>query len=118
MSARAVSVSDESGHRFILLRLTEGGGGLSEPEENEGRACVLEHRGLKLPAQAVRHDADGTDYVYVLCAGVVERRGAELIYSDKDCCLADPNGSGDALREGEQVILSGTDIYEGKVLTQ
>ena len=41
-----------------------------------------------------------------------------LIYSDKDCCLADPNGSGDALREGERVILSGTDIYEGKVLTQ
>ena len=48
----------------------------------------------------------------------IERRGAELIYSDKDCCLADPNGSGDALREGERVILSGKDIYEGKVLTQ
>ena len=104
VSARAVSVSDESGRRFILLRLTEGG------------ADYLSLR--KLPAQAVRHDADGTDYVYVLCAGVVERRGAELIYSDKDCCLADPNGSGDALREGERVILSGTDIYEGKVLTQ
>ena len=86
--------------------------------KTKAQLVFSEHRGLKLPAQAVRHDADGTDHVYVLCAGVVERRSAELIYSDKDCCLADPNGSGDALREGERVILSGKDIYEGKVLTQ
>lgn len=118
VSARAVSVSDESGRRFILLRLTEGGADYLSLRKTKAEIVFSEHRGLKLPAQAVRHDADGTDYVYVLCAGVVERRGAELIYSDKDCCLADPNGSGDALREGERVILSGTDIYEGKVLTQ
>ena len=118
VSARTVNVSDEGGRQFILLRLTEGGADYLSLRKTKAELVFSEQRGLKLPAQAVRHDEDGTDYVYVLCAGVVERRGAELIYSDKDCCLADPNGSGDALREGERVILSGKDIYEGKVLTQ
>ena len=118
VSARTVSVSDEGGRQFILLRLTEGGADYLSLRKTKAQLVFSEHRGLKLPAQAVRHDADGTDHVYVLCAGVVERRSAELIYSDNDCCLADPNGSGDALREGERVILSGKDIYEGKVLTQ
>ena len=118
VSARTVSVSDEGGRQFILLRLTEGGTDYLSLRKTKAELVFSEHRGLKLPAQAVRYDADGTDYVYVLCAGVVERRSAELIYSDKDCCLADPNGSGDALREGERVILFGKDIYEGKVLTQ
>ena len=118
VSARAISVSDEDGRQFILLRLTEGGADYLSLRKTKAELVFSEHRGLELPARAVRHDADGTDYVYVLCAGVVERRGAELIYSDNGCCLADPDGSGDALREGERVILSGKDIYEGKVLTQ
>ena len=118
VSARAISVSDEGGRRFILLRLTEGGADYLSLRKTKAELIFSEHRGLELSAQAIRQDPDGTDYVYVLCAGVVERRSAELIYSDNDCCLADPNGSGDALREGERVILSGKDIYEGKVLTQ
>lgn len=118
VSARAINVSREDGRLFILLRLTEGGADYLSLRKTKAELVFSEHCGLKLPAQAVRHDADGTDYVYVLCAGVVERRGAELIYSDSDCCLANPNSSGDALREGERVILSGKDIYEGKVLTQ
>lgn len=118
VSACTVNASNEGGRQFILLRLTEGGADYLSLRKTKAELVFSEHRGLKLPAQAVRYDADGTDYVYVLCAGVVERRSAELIYSDNDCCLADPNGSGDALREGERVILSGKDIYEGKVLTQ
>ena len=118
VSARTLSMSGEGESQFILLRLTEGGADYLSLRKTKAELIFSEHRGLKLPAQAIRQDPDGTDYVYVLCAGVVERRSAELIYSDNDCCLADPNGSGDALREGERVILSGKDIYEGKVLTQ
>ena len=90
-----------------ILRLTEGGADYLSLRKTKAEIVFSEHRGLKLPAQAVRHDADGTDYVYVLCAGVVERRGAELIYSDKDCCLADPNGSGEWMTCEEITVKGG-----------
>ena len=118
VSARAISVNDEGGRRFILLRLTEGGAEYLSLRKTTAELVISERRGLELPAQAVRHDADGTDYVYVLCAGVVERRSAELIYSDNGCCLADPNGSGGALMEGERVSRSGKALDAGKVRTQ
>lgn len=93
MSARAVSVSDESGRRFILLRLTEGGADYLSLRKTKAEIVFSEHRGLKLPAQAVRHDADGTDYVYVLCAGVVERRGAELYTAIRTAALPTPTAA-------------------------
>lgn len=45
VSARAVSVSDESGRRFILLRLTEGGADYLSLRKTKAEIVFSEHRG-------------------------------------------------------------------------
>jgi hypothetical protein len=47
----------------------------------------------------------------------VERKNVDIIYTSDEYCLADISGDTDALRPGNEIIVSGDDIYEGKLLS-
>lgn len=103
------------GKTAILLRLCTSGDYLSL-RKTGAELIFSQHTGLKLPEQAVNTDSDGSYFVYTLTAGIVERKAVEIIYKAEDYCLAALSTGADALREGNILIVSGEEIYEGRII--
>lgn len=76
-----------------------------------------EHTGIKAPAEAV-HVCDGEKGVYVLVAGQVKFRQAQVLYTAKDYVILqyEPENT-DAIRLYDEIITEGKDLYDGKVYT-
>lgn len=108
LEAECVSVSPGG---VMLLRLTEGD---SDCSLRRLSALLAEKklRGFEIPPEALHRDSKGT-YIFLLRSGRAERVKAEILYEDKNVFLVD---APDAM-EGEQIIISGKDIYDGKVIS-
>jgi hypothetical protein len=79
---------------------------------------VFEHySGIRIPSQAVQTDPE-TESTFVWCvtAMQLERKELEIIYSDAGYVIAARQSSPGALREGNTVVVSGKNLYEGKVM--
>jgi len=75
------------------------------------------YEGIRVPTQALRTDEDDeTAYVFVVTAMQIERKSVEVLYSDTDFVIVARRSDADALREGNTIVVSGDDVYEGKVL--
>lgn len=109
----------QDGKRAVLLRLTDGDSELLSLRRCKAQIIFSRYTGLRLPEAAVKQDEEGNYFVYTVTASVVEQKTVDIIYREPDgeWCLAASEASADALREGNTVITSGKDIYEGKVLT-
>lgn len=114
--ANVISLSpEENGQRVLVLRLTLGGDEYMGLRKCRAKLIFSEYSGLSLPEEAVHRDGGGNHFVYTITAGVVERRQVDIIYTDGDSCIAALSPAADGLREGSLVIVSGKEIYEGKV---
>lgn len=105
----------EDGQRVLVLRLTLGGDSYMRLRKCSARLIFSEYSGLYLPEEAVHQDEDGNQFVYTITAGVVERRAVDILYSEGDVCIAAFSAGAEGLREGNLVIVSGQENYEGKV---
>ena len=105
----------EDGQRVLVLRLTLGGDSYMSLRKCSARLIFSEYSGLYLPEEAVHQDEDGNQFVYTITAGVVERRAVDILYSEGDVCIAAFSAGAEGLREGNLVIVSGQENYEGKV---
>lgn len=105
----------DGGRKALVLRLTEGGDRYMSLRKCSAQLIFSEHTGLRLPVDSVHRDENGNKFVYTVTAGVVERKAVDIIYTDGDLCLAALSGAADALRDGNLVIVSGEELYEGKV---
>ena len=105
----------EDGQRVLVLRLTLGGDDYMSLRKCSARLIFSEYSGLYLPEEAVHQDEDGNQFVYTITAGVVERRAVYILYSEGDVCIAAFSAGAEGLREGNLVIVSGQENYEGKV---
>lgn len=72
--------------------------------------------GIRIPSQAIRADEDGATYVYVATAMQIERKDINILYLDDSYAIVERQSGAGALREGNTVVVSGNDLYEGKVL--
>ena len=81
-------------------------------------SVVFEHySGIRIPSQAVRTDPETeTTFVWCVTAMQLERKELDIIYSDEGFVIAARLSDPDALREGNTVVVSGKDLYEGKVM--
>ena len=79
---------------------------------------IREYTGIRVPVEAMHLDDEtGQAYVYTVTALQAERKDVEVIYTAEDYCLVQPAvSSGGALREGNEIIVSADDIYEGKLM--
>lgn len=117
VQAQVLSLSESSGgKRAILLRLTQGGSEYLSLRKTEAELLFSRHSGLYLPEEALMQEADGSEFVYILSAGIAEKQPVEIIYRGSGFALSAPGSTPQSLREGDRVIV-GKDIYEGKVLT-
>ncbi len=118
-AAEIISVSAaENGQCALLLRLTADSPEYLSLRRSGAKIIFSRYSGLELPLEAVHTDGEGNNFVYISTAGIVRSLDVDIIYTDKagGFCLAAQDASYDALRDGNTVIVSGKDIYEGKVL--
>ena len=75
------------------------------------------YSGIRVPAQAVHSDpASGEAWVWTVTAMQLERKKVEMLYIDDDFALLSLSSDADALRSGNTVVVSGQDLYEGKLM--
>ena len=103
--ARIISLSaPENGRQALLLRLNNGGSEYLKLRKTGAKLLFSEHSGLYLPEEAIQQAEDGSEFVYTLSAGTLERRAVEIIYTGEGFALAASGSGPEALREGDRVV--------------
>lgn len=74
-----------------------------------------EHSGLRVPAEALRADENGVTYVYTVTGMQAERKNVTVVYEGDTFFLVSSPGA-DGLRAGNEIIVGGEDLFDGKVL--
>lgn len=75
------------------------------------------YSGIRVPAQAVQTDEKtGDSYVWCVTALQLERKKVTVVYADDDIALLAVDHTANALRSGNTVVVSGRDLYEGKIM--
>ncbi|MEG1789864.1 MAG: HlyD family efflux transporter periplasmic adaptor subunit [Oscillospiraceae bacterium] len=75
-----------------------------------------EQVGLRVPTKALHVDEDGDSFVYVIAAGLVDIRYVKTVCQTDDYFLVENETSPNALREGDEIIVAGRNIYEGMII--
>ena len=75
-----------------------------------------EHTGLRVPLKAVHMDDDGQSYVYVVTAAQLEKKPIEIIYQTDDYCLVTQSAESNALRAGNEIVVTGKGLSDGQVV--
>jgi len=110
---RARVVYADSGR--IILRLTEGLEAHAGLRHFSAQLVTESVSGIGFPSAALREEG-GVAFVYAVDAGVVSKKRVDIIYASDDICISAVSRKTDALCEGNTVIVSGENIYEGRVL--
>ena len=75
------------------------------------------YSGIRIPARAVQTDDEtGDTYVWTVTAMRLERKNVAVAYETEDFAIVSRDSGPDALREGNTVVVSGTNLYEGKIM--
>ena len=75
-----------------------------------------EHTGLRVPLKAVHMDDDGQTFVYVVTAAQLEKKPIEIIYQTDSYCLVAQSTDSNALRAGNDIVVSGKGLSDGQVV--
>ena len=75
-----------------------------------------EHTGLRVPLKAVHMDDDGQTFVYVVTAAQLEKKPIEIIYQTDSYCLVAQSADSNALRAGNDIVVSGKGLSDGRVI--
>jgi putative membrane fusion protein len=116
--ARVLGISaQEDGSVVVLFRCATALADTLSLRSVSAEIVFDSYHGIRIPAQAVQTDPE-TERTYVWCvtAMQLEQKDIEIIYMDEDYVIISENPDADALRPGNTVVVSGADLYEGKVI--
>lgn len=117
ITAEVVSVSrDVDGQCVVVFACSEALADTLAMRQVSAEVIYAEHTGIRVPTEAIHRDEDGTAYVYTMTGIQAERKNIEISYEGSDFCLVEPSGDADTLRDGNDIIISGKDLYDGKVM--
>lgn len=79
-----------------------------------------EHSGIRVPKEAVRMETNDAGeivrYVYTLTGAQAEKKTIEIVWETENYYLVAESGQDRALREGNEIIVSANDLYDGKIM--
>ncbi len=81
-----------------------------------GKVVYSSVSGIRVPKKSIRLDENGGTCVYVLTAARAELRPVEIIYEVGDYYIVKNTEDTKALREGDEIIVRGKGLYDGKVV--
>jgi len=105
-----------TGEVYLLLRFTEDSEEFLSLRFAEAELILSDCSGIEVPKSAVVNDS-GESYVFINAAGVARKAAVEIIYNEKNTCLAAFSSGADALHPGDEVVKNAGKIYEGKILS-
>ena len=116
--AKVVSISpQESGSVVVLFRCSTALADTLAMRSVNANIVFDTYKGIRIPAQAVRTDPDSErTFVWCVTAMQLEQKDIEIIYVADDYVIVAEDTDPDALRPGNTVVVSGRDLYEGKVI--
>ena len=83
----------------------------------ENAQIILEeHRGLKIPASAIRVNGENEKGVYVVKGDIMLFKKIEILYSDGDDAIIDPDSENNEVKIYDQVVTEGKDVSDGKII--
>ncbi|MCD7792411.1 MAG: hypothetical protein LUG92_03285 [Oscillospiraceae bacterium] len=116
--AEVVSISSsEGGEVTVVFRCNTALAETLALREVSAEVVFDTYSGIRVPAEAIRADEEtDSTYVYVITAMQVECKDIEILYAGDGYCIVECGTDSNSLREGNTIIVSGKDIYEGKVM--
>ena len=118
VAAKVLSISpSENGSVVVIFRCATALADTLAMRAVSAGVVFDTYEGIRIPAQAVQTDPE-TESTFVWCvtATQLERKALDIIYCDEDFVIAAYSADADALRPGNTVVVSGSDLYEGKVM--
>ena len=116
--AKVLSISaPEDGNVAVVFRCDTALSDTLAMRTVPANVVFASYSGIRVPAAAVQTDEEtGDAYVWCVTAMQLERKKVSVIYSDEDLALLAVDSTADALRSGNTVVVSGRDLYEGKIM--
>ncbi len=104
--------TEENGYRAVLFSCSTNMADVLSMRLQEAELVFSQESGLRIPRQALRVSEDGTAFVYVQTGLRAEAKTVELVRDFGDYYVV----RGENLRAGDEVIVSGKGLYDGKVV--
>lgn len=115
-----VSVSEvQDGKRSIVVSCDKYISQVTQLRRQTATLVLDSHSGLRIPANALRLNEQGQSGVYCLVGFVADFKPVDVVYRGDGYTLvraADHASGGDILRSGDEVIVTSSQLYDGKVV--
>lgn len=117
LKAEVVSIGNTvDGKAAVILKSDLMNTGYAGLRREQIRLTFDSHTGLEIDNKAVR-EVDGIKGVYVLSGNIVEFKKINIDYSDSQYSIcSNPDNEKGYLELYDEVIVEGTDLYDGKIL--
>ena len=118
ISARVLSISEPAdGNVAVVFRCDTALADTLAMRCVPANVVFATYSGIRVPAQAVQTDKKtGDTYVWCITAMQLERKDVTVLYADDDFAVIAESNAADALRDGNTGVVSGKDLYEGKIM--
>ncbi len=104
--------SEMDGVRTVLLSCGESMGEMLNSRLQEAELVLREESGLRIPRRALHVDEEGNTFVYVQTGLQAEKKPVTILQDHDDYYMV----TGENLRLGDAVIVSGKNLFSGKVV--
>ena len=118
IDAKVCSIGPEDGRGscVVVFSCTTGTAEMLSLRKAAAEVIFEEYSGIRVPTEALHTDEDGTSYVYVMTGLLAERKDVEILHQEGEITVVARQIGTDALREGNEIIVSARDLYDGKVM--
>ena len=120
LSCRVESIGEEEGgKRTVVFSCSSHLADMTQSRKVDAEMIRDSWSGLKVPKKALRVDENGQSGVYCMVGLAARFKPVSIIFTGEDFCLVeadDPKSETLRIREGDQVIISAKDLYDGKIV--
>lgn len=111
------AINNESdGRAALILKCNQMNEQLATLRIENARIILAEYSGLKIPAAAVRTNADNEKGVYVVKGNIALFKRIDILYSTDDYIIISLNSENNEVKLYDAVITQGKDVSDGKVI--
>lgn len=112
MKVESIGYADDNGECAVIFSCAEAMADVLDMRMQSAELILREDKGLRVPKKAVRVDEDGRVYVFTQTGIQAEKKLVTIMHDIGEHYVV----SSESLRTGDVVIVSGKDIYDGKVV--
>lgn len=120
VAVNIVSVSaEENGKQAVVVSCDKYMAQVTQLRHQAATLVLGSYEGLRIPANALRLDESGQSGVYCMVGFTAEFKPADVVYQGDGYTLVQAHAEaagGNILRSGDEVIITASELYDGKVV--